>query len=420
MVKAPAPPYVGPPKHHGSATNKPIRRITIHSLVSGTGPGTAKQFASYFRTTTRMASCHYIVDPTTTVQLGHDSLVCFHAPPNSGSIGIEMADNPGTSEAHPASVSRWNTGNHAATLARCAKLVAQLCLAYEVPIKRLSSSQLRAGQHGISAHVDVSYAWHQTSHWDCGSFPWSKFIRMVKKEAKALQGKGTGVTIPSGGTSGSAVSGVLNKGDRGAAVQAMQKMLGVDDDGVFGDVTLAALIAFQDAAGLDPDGAYGPKTKKALTKHSKEKERGLLMSAWPTKTYHGKQTIKADGKYHPVRIGTTKKGKAAYTYCKPNGAKSLFEFAVFAAEGIKTGGSLQVRAYVVDYKAGKDGSNKVVASYGMKEIGGTTGKDWDDAWWLRVPPKAPKGHDYRLRFKAKALGKDVTLHGAGVYSANAK
>jgi peptidoglycan hydrolase-like protein with peptidoglycan-binding domain len=47
-------------------------------------------------------------------------------------------------------------------------------------------------------------------------------------------------------------------------VKAMQRKLGVKDDGVFGPGTEAALREFQRARGMVPDGIVGPKTWIAL------------------------------------------------------------------------------------------------------------------------------------------------------------
>ena len=65
---------------------------------------------------------------------------------------------------------------------------------------------------------------------------------------------------------------MLGKGDRGSAVEEMQKMLiacgyscgSCGADGIFGNDTLKALMAFQRAARLSVDGIYGPKSKAAL------------------------------------------------------------------------------------------------------------------------------------------------------------
>lgn len=191
-VKAPSPPYLGPANHHGGHNNKPIHRIVMHSTVSPCEPGGARSIAGMFRSTSRYASAHYVVDPNETVQVVYDSVVAYHAPPNEHSIGVEMCDMPSTTNK-----ARWKGKNHRKMLKRAAKLVAQLCLAYDVPIQKINAADLRAGKHGICGHVNVSHAWHETTHWDPGVFPWRRFIRMVRKYAKAMRnGKPVANTKP--------------------------------------------------------------------------------------------------------------------------------------------------------------------------------------------------------------------------------
>lgn len=57
---------------------------------------------------------------------------------------------------------------------------------------------------------------------------------------------------------------LLQRGDRGDTVAALQRLLGVDDDGIFGPATQAALLAFQRDRGLAADGLCGPATWAAL------------------------------------------------------------------------------------------------------------------------------------------------------------
>jgi Putative peptidoglycan binding domain len=66
----------------------------------------------------------------------------------------------------------------------------------------------------------------------------------------------------------------LKKGDKGAAVRALQTRLAtvtkIDVDGVFGDATETIIKALQRAAGLTDDGVVGPKTTAALDALLKE------------------------------------------------------------------------------------------------------------------------------------------------------
>jgi N-acetyl-anhydromuramyl-L-alanine amidase AmpD len=182
MTAPPAPPYVGPAHFMGGTGNKPINRVVVHCTVSPCQPGGARNIAAYFRGTTAGGSAHYVVDPTESVQCVFDSYIAYHAPPNSHSLGVELCDpmtGPDT---------RWADANHQSMLKRTAVLVAQLCLAYGVPITRLSVSELQAGKRGICGHVDVSQAWKQSTHWDPGpGFPWDQFMTYVRAAAADLQ-----------------------------------------------------------------------------------------------------------------------------------------------------------------------------------------------------------------------------------------
>jgi hypothetical protein len=84
-------------------------------------------------------------------------------------------------------MSRWEDSLHREMLARAARLVAELCLAYNVPVRFIGPAGLRAGRRGICEHSDVSAAWRQSSHWDLGNFPRRHFLKLVKAEVAKLK-----------------------------------------------------------------------------------------------------------------------------------------------------------------------------------------------------------------------------------------
>ena len=57
---------------------------------------------------------------------------------------------------------------------------------------------------------------------------------------------------------------VLKKGDRGKAVAAVQRKLGLRADGNFGAATSRAVKRFQKRKDLDADGIVGPATRRAM------------------------------------------------------------------------------------------------------------------------------------------------------------
>ena len=59
---------------------------------------------------------------------------------------------------------------------------------------------------------------------------------------------------------------VLKRGDSGEVVRGLRQVLGVDDDGVFGDETEEALKSFQTAFSLRVDGMAGPQVWLKLLK----------------------------------------------------------------------------------------------------------------------------------------------------------
>lgn len=177
----PSPTYVGPVAHSSGNSNKPITRVVIHCTAGSDAKGSTGT-AAYFRDPAATGSAHYIVDPKLTLQSAYDSVVCWHAPPNPHSVGIEMCCSLAN-----AGKGHWQLASHVAMMQRTATLTAELCLAYNIPAVKLTPAQVKAGQKGICGHWDVTQAFHQSSHTDPEKyFPWSQFIGMVQSEIKRI------------------------------------------------------------------------------------------------------------------------------------------------------------------------------------------------------------------------------------------
>ena len=187
MTKPPVAPYVGPPHRHSGKGNLPATRIVLHGTVSATKAGGARTIGTYFRSKSAGGSAHYIIDPVEIVQSCYDSWVAWHAPPNPHSIGIEFCDWVGGPGGKPLPKVRWGDPQHSAMMRLGARLVAELCLAYDVPVKLVGKAELKSGRGGICEHSDVSEAFGQSSHWDLGEFPRHRFIKMVRAEVKSIQ-----------------------------------------------------------------------------------------------------------------------------------------------------------------------------------------------------------------------------------------
>ena len=161
--------------YHGGKQSS-ISRIVIHGTVSPCVKGGAVSVARYFQSPKTGGSAHYVVDPGEVVRCVPEGTVAYHAPPNTGSIGVELCDpQKGSSD-------RWGDANHEAMLVRAATLVRQIAIRWGIPLKRLSVAQVKAGARGICGHVDVSNAFRQTDHTDPGSgFPWAHFMDLVTR-----------------------------------------------------------------------------------------------------------------------------------------------------------------------------------------------------------------------------------------------
>lgn len=70
---------------------------------------------------------------------------------------------------------------------RAARLVAELCLAYDVPVEYVDASALKAGRHGVTTHRQVSLAFGESDHWDPGAWPRHAFMRRVRKYVRQLE-----------------------------------------------------------------------------------------------------------------------------------------------------------------------------------------------------------------------------------------
>lgn len=166
--------YIPGDMAHTSGRQSAVTRIVVHCTVSPCQRGGARGNASYFQSAGAGGLAPYVVDPGEIVQCADETTICWHAPPNAGSIGVELCDP----QAGPPS--RWQDADHQAMLRLAAPLFVDIAHRWNVPLTRIGPSQLLAGAQGITGHVDVSNAWHQSDHSDPGpDFPWGQFMALL-------------------------------------------------------------------------------------------------------------------------------------------------------------------------------------------------------------------------------------------------
>ena len=230
--------YVG----HESGANGPITRIVMHATVSPCLPGGAEGNGRYFQSPNSGGLAHFVVDPQRIVQCAPEYIATWHAPPNHGSIGIELCDP------QSGSFARWSDSEHRSMLVLAKGLVHDLAARHAVPLAFVDARGLVAGHHGVTTHYEVSQAWHQSDHSDPGPgfLPYMQFL--------------LGGLHPAAHPLASKVYPLLALGSTGANVRRLQELLHIYADGVFGQNTKNAVFHFQVTHRLAADGVAGPAT----------------------------------------------------------------------------------------------------------------------------------------------------------------
>lgn len=165
-------------KYFGVGRPAPINLIVIHSAETNEGIGTARAIANYFKFhCTVPSSAHYNVDNREVIQSVWERNRAWAAPPcNTNGIHIEMAGRAGQT------ASQWKDDYSISMMKLTARLVAELVQAYDnIPVRQLSTANVRKGWGGITGHVNVSQAFRQSNHTDPGvNFPWTFFMQEVR------------------------------------------------------------------------------------------------------------------------------------------------------------------------------------------------------------------------------------------------
>lgn len=176
----PSPPFIQARFRGGRQVPK---AIVMHGTVTADDKGTARNVARWWAgPTSPVSSAHYTVDPGEVIQSVGDHTIAYHCGYNKDSIGVELCDE----QVGPAS--RWRDADSTAILKRAARLVAELCLAYDIEPVRPTTAALKAkGPHGIYGHNDSRLAFGGTTHSDPRDFPWAKFLRMVRAEINEIR-----------------------------------------------------------------------------------------------------------------------------------------------------------------------------------------------------------------------------------------
>jgi N-acetyl-anhydromuramyl-L-alanine amidase AmpD len=267
--------------HYKRVGGRTVDLVVIHTMEAPEKGTTAESVARYFQTTDRDVSSHYCIDNDTIVQCVREEDVAWCAPgANHNGIHLEHAGYA------KQSASDWEDEYSQAMLDRSARLTADVCKRYRIPVTWLHPTDLLAGKRGITSHNNVSKAFKRSTHWDPGKgFPIEPYLSLVRKYmAGGAPEETTTTTEPD--TEPELLQEpppTLRRGSEGWQVKRLQRLLDsrrclpedAEIDGDFGPITEKAVKRFQKLAGLEADGIVGPLTWHALlASTAKGRKRG--------------------------------------------------------------------------------------------------------------------------------------------------
>ena len=257
--------------------------IVIHYTGNKTDGALAN--ANYFKSVNRGASAHYFVDKTSIYQCVEDNDAAwavgvnygknnlFNTVKNRNSISIEMCSNGG------------KIANE--TYKNTVELTRYLMKKYGIPASH------------VVRHWDVCSktcpGWNGWGANGCDASIWNQFKKDIANGTVS-----TPTVVNSGSTSNTSTSSssVLKVGNRGAAVQDVQKKLvalgynvgSTGADGIFGNATKNAVIKFQGSVGISKDGIVGSVTLAKLNEAYNNRNKGQSVTS--TTSYTGKDYVR--------------------------------------------------------------------------------------------------------------------------------
>jgi len=191
QVPLPIKPRVTPHPDRASGGLAAVRVIVVHTTEGGEGIDSAEGLAQFCagpktpifnkkgeRTGTNVAAYHWVCDADSVIPLAPENVIANHAAgANRFSIGVCLTGRAGQT------AEEWADEMSAPTVESAARLTGERAQALGIPLRRLSSDELKAGESGICGHINVHEAFHKTDHTDPGpQFPWDRFLALAQDQ----------------------------------------------------------------------------------------------------------------------------------------------------------------------------------------------------------------------------------------------
>lgn len=268
-----------PNKHEGRI--KDLRLIVWHDMEMPEYTSTAERCANYFASPKAGVSAHLCADPDSVVECVKPEDTAWHAPgANADGYGVELAGKASQLRAD------WLDDASKATIRQAAKPVVAVMKAHAIPMKWLTDAELADGKtKGHTTHAQVTRVFKKSSHTDPGKgFPTdfvtatiNALLHPAPKPAPKPATKPTGpAPLKVDGDLGketikrwqqimkTPVDGEISKPS--ALIKAVQEHLNhfngrLKTDGVLGELTIKAI---QRYLGVEQDGHMGSVTVKHL------------------------------------------------------------------------------------------------------------------------------------------------------------
>lgn len=159
-------------------TEEDIWWLVIHDMQMPEQPTTAESCRNYFNSFTAGGSAHVCFDNDSAVVCIRDKDIAWAAYSTANLHGIHF-EHAGYARQ---TAKEWADDFSVDMLTISAYYAAEKCKKYNIPVKRLSTSEIRAHKRGIVGHLDLTNAKiDSNNHTDPGpNFPWDWYLNKIK------------------------------------------------------------------------------------------------------------------------------------------------------------------------------------------------------------------------------------------------